>query len=225
MVTILRPFPVTVEDLVDPSRFPSVDDLRPCACPLCKKPARPPGERLGIVGHGTYRRQVLGRLEAARTLVIRVRRYLCRGCRATISVLPEALLPRRWYTGGAILLALTLSLLRGIPAVEVRRRLAEPGETQGWKTLDRWQRQLLAPLWSWVAAQLGFAEHAAGNDRGQRADRLRRLLLLHSAGGRSPTDQIERVACALARGTAHSGNQSWEIARGRRESARRGQPN
>lgn len=197
------------------SRCPSVEDLRPLACPLCKEPARPPGERLGIVGHGTYRRQVLGHLEAAKTLVIRVRRYLCRGCRATISVLPEALLPRRWYAGGVILLALTLSLLLGIPAVEVRRRLGESGETRGWKTLDRWQRQLLAPLWSWAAAQLGFAEQAAGNDRGQRADRLRKLLLLHGAGGRSPTDQIERVACALARGTAHCGNQSWEIARGR----------
>ena len=215
MVAIVRPFSIDVEDLVDLSRFPSVDDLRPTACPLCRKPSRPPGSGLGIVGHGTYLRQILGRVDAGKTLVIRVRRYMCRGCRRTISVLPETLLPRRWYAGGAILLALTLSLLRGIPAAEVRRRLGEPGETRGWKTLDRWQRQLLAPLWSWVAAQLGFAEQAAGNERGQRTDRLRKLLLLHSAGGRSPTEEIERVACAMARGTAHTGSASWEIARGR----------
>ena len=212
MVTIVRPFSVDVEDLVDLSRLPSVDDLRPSACPLCKKPSRPPGRRLGIVGHGTYLRQVLGRGQA---LVIRVRRYVCRGCRTTISVLPETLLPRRWYAGGAILLALTLSLVLGVPAAEVRRRLAEPGETQGWKTLDRWQRQLLAPLWSWVAAQLGFAQRGPGGDRIQRTDRLHKLLLLHGASGRSPTDQIERVACALAGGTAHTGSDSWEIARGR----------
>jgi hypothetical protein len=212
MVAIVRPFSVAVEDLVHPGRLPSVDDLRPCACPLCGEPSRRPGQRLGIVGHGTYLRQVLG---AGRALVIRVRRYLCRACRRTISVLPEALLPRRWYAGGVILLALMLSLVLGVAAAEVRRRLAEPGETRGWKTLDRWQRQLLAPLWSWMAAQLGFAAGVPGSDRVQRADRLRKLLLLHGAGGRSPTEEIERVACALARETAHLGKESWQIGRGR----------
>lgn len=214
MVAILCPFSVDVEDLVDLNRFPSVDDLRPSACPLCRTPSRPPGERLGIVGHGTYLRQVLGLVDAGKSLVIRVRRYLCRGCRRTISVLPEALLPRRWYAGGVILLALTLSLLLGVAAAEVRRRLAEPGETRGWKTLDRWQRQLFAPLWSWVAAQLGFAERGPGSNRVQRSDRLRRLLLLHGAGARSPTEELERVACALATGTAHTGSESWQIGRG-----------
>lgn len=211
---MLRPFSADVEDLVDRSRFPSVDELRPSACPLCKEPSRPPGKRLGIVGHGTYLRQVLGWVEAGKTLVIRVRRYLCRGCRRTISVLPDTLLPRRWYAGGVILLALTLSLLRGVPAAEIRRRFGEPGETRGWKTLDRWQRQLFAPLWSWVGAQLGFAARGPGGDRVHRTDRLRRLLLLHGADGRSPTEDIERVACALARGTAHTRNESWEIGRG-----------
>jgi hypothetical protein len=214
MVSILRRFSVDIEDLVDLSRFPSVEDLRPSACPLCKHPARPPGERLGIVGHGTYLRQVLGLLEASKSLVIRVRRYLCRGCWRTISVLPEALLPRRWYAAAAILLALVLSLLLGVAAAEVRRRLADPGETQGWKTLDRWQRQLLAPLWSWVAAQLGFAAQGPGRNRVQRSDRLGKLLLLHGAGERSPPEELERVACALARGTAHTRSESWEIGRG-----------
>jgi hypothetical protein len=213
MVAILRPFSVDVEDLVDLSRLPSVDDLRPCACPLCGEPSQRPGERLGIVGHGTYLRQVL---EASKAIVIRVRRYLCRACRRTISVLPEALLPRRWYAAGAILLALVLSLLLGKTAEEIRRRFAAPGETRGWKTLDRWQRQLFAPLWRWVAAQLGFAAGVPAADRIQRSDRLRRLLFLHGAGARSPTeDEIERVACACARGTAHTRSESWAIGRGR----------
>jgi hypothetical protein len=215
MVAILHPFAVAVEDLVDLNRVPSVDDLRPTACPLCREPSRPAGKRLGIVGHGTYLRQVLGYVEAGKALLIRVRRYLCRGCRTTISVLPEALLPRRWYAGGVMLLALTLSLLLGVPAAEVRRRVAEPGETRGWKTLDRWQRQLFAPLWSWMAAQLGFAAGGPGSSRVQRADGLRKLLLLHGGGARSPTEEIERIACALARGTAHRGSESWQIDRGR----------
>jgi hypothetical protein len=210
MVAMLRPFAVDVEDLVELSRLPSVDDLRPCACPLCGEPSRRPGERLGIVGHGTYLRQVL---RAGKALLVRVRRYLCRACRRTISVLPEALLPRRWYAAGVILLALVLSLLLGVTAAEVRGRFAEPGETRGWKTLDRWQRQLLAPLWSWVAAQLGFAEQGPGGDRIQRRDRLRKLLRLHGADERSPPVEIERVAAALVRGTAHTRSESWEIGR------------
>ena len=214
MVAMLCHFrgPVELEDLVDVSRLPSVDALRPCRCPLCNHPARPPGKALGIVGHGTYVRQVL-KMDA-KTLLIHVRRYLCRGCRRTISVLMETLLPRRWYAGPVILLALTLSLLQGVPAAKVRRQLAEPGETQGWKTLDRWQRQLLSPLWSWFAAQLGFAERGPGVDRAERSDRLQKLLLLHGATGRCRNDEIERVACELARGTAHAGSQSWVIGRG-----------
>ena len=217
MVMIVSAFPVDVEDLCDPSRLPSVDELRPSACPLCGKPARPPGERLGIVGHGTYLRQVLGRVGGGEPLVIRIRRYLCRGCPTTISVLPDELLPRRWYAGGTILTALTLSLLLGMPAAEARRRLAEPGETPGWKTLERWQRQLFAPLWSWLAAQLGFGGRGPAKGRVQRTDRLQKLLSLHGACGRSPTVEIEQVACALARGTAHTGTESWEMCRSRRE--------
>lgn len=215
MVAIVRQFPVDVEDLHTLSRLPSVDDLRPCSCPLCGQPARPPGKLLGIVGHGTYLRQVLGLVEAAKALVIHVRRYRCRGCRTTISVLPDALLPRRWYAGTAILLALRLSLLIGAPAAEVRRRLAQPGETPGWKTLHRWQRGVLAPLWSWIAAQLGFAGRGQGADREQRIGRLRKLLSLHGEGGRSPTHRIELVARALSVGTAHTRAESWETSRGR----------
>ena len=216
MVAIVCSFPVEVEDLHELSRLPSVDDLRPSACPLCGQPARRAGKPLGIVGHGTYLRQVLGRLEAGKALVIRIRRYLCRGCPTTISVLPDTLLPRRWYAGGAILLSLTLTLLLGVPAREVRGRMGQPGDTRGWKTLDRWQRQLLSPLWSWVAAQLGFVgQGLQPGDRGERRDRLRKLLSLRGATGSSPEVEIEHVACALAGGTAHSRTESWEIARGR----------
>jgi hypothetical protein len=49
----------------------------------------------------------------------------------------------------------------------------------------------------------------------QRSDRLRKLLSLHGADARSPTKEIERVACALASGTAHAWGKSWEIRRGR----------
>ena len=215
MVVIVRTFPVAVEDLADRSRLPSVDELRPHFCPSCGQPARPPESVLGIVGNGTYRRQVLGVVGATESLVILVRRFLCRGCRGSISVLPAALLPRRWYAGTAMLLALVHSLLLGKSAVTVRRRMTQGGEAHGWKSLERWQRQLLAPLWSWVAAQIGFAERGPGRDRVQRTDRLRRLLGLRGVHARSPDADIEQAACGLVMNTAHSRARSWQIQRAR----------
>ena len=213
MGVILRAFPVSVEDLASLSRLPSVDELRPCACPMCGQPAHPPESPMMIVGNGTYRRQVLGLVEPTEELVIFVRRYVCRGCRGSISLLPDALLPRRWYAGTAIMLALVCSLLLGRSAATVRQLLTRSGETSGWKTLDRWQRQLLAPLWSWLAAQLGFEEHDPGADRPQRAERLRRLLLLRGVHAGSPEADIEQAACELALNTAHTRTKSWQIHR------------
>jgi len=170
---------------------------------------------LGIVGNGTYGRQVAGLVAAGPSLVILVRRFVCRGCRASISVLPDALLPGRWYAGTKVLLALVLSLLRGRSAAEVRRGLTQRGETRGWKTLDRWQRGLLAPLWDWMAAQIGFARARPAASRTERVGRLRRLLGLVGVGARSPDADIEKAACALALGTAHVRSKSWVMSRAR----------
>ena len=78
---ILHPFAGSIqqyrEHLEDPNCY------RPCACVLCgaKKPLR---------AHGFYSRTVR---ELAFDGVIRVRRYLCRSCRRTVSLLPEFALP------------------------------------------------------------------------------------------------------------------------------------
>lgn len=213
MVVIVRAFPVSVEDLADLSRLPSVEELRPSCCPLCQQPSRPPGGGLQIVGHGTYRRQALGLLGGCRDLVVWIRRFLCRGCRRTISVLPDMLYPRRWYAAVAILVSLTLALLVGEPASRIRERLGHAGETRGWKTLERWQRQLLSPLWSWLSRELGFTEPARDREGSRR--RLVRLLALHGASGTSPPAEIEDVARRLVVETAHAGTVGWEMRRGR----------
>ncbi len=215
MVAIVTTFSVDLESLSDPLRLPSVDDLRPSSCPSCSQPARPADSLMGIVGNGTYKRQVLGLAAAAEPLVILVRRYLCRGCRGSISVLPDALLPWRWYAGTAMILGLVLSLLRGQTEAQVRSQLAKPSQGGAWKTLHRWQHQLLAPLWDWMAAQIGFADHAPEPDQIQRAVRLRRLLALRGVHARNPNADIGQAACALATGTAHTRAKSWQIHRAR----------
>ena len=214
MVVIVGQPAVSVEQLISRPLLPSVDFLRPESCPCCGQPSRPPGKPLGIIGHGTYTRHVLGIVEKARQLTIWVRRYLCRGCRKTISVLPADLYPGRWYAGFVVVMSLVLGLLRGIPVDEIRRQAGGDGEGSGWKTLRRWQRQLLSPMWSWLAREVGCAT-APAHSREERTCRLRRLLALHSPGP-PELDQVRAVAAALVRGTAHDGVVGWSIRRGQR---------
>jgi len=204
MVVIVCEFPGEVEDLCSLSRLPSVDELRPSSCPTCEKPSRPAGEQLGIVGHGTYTRQVLGLGPGAAPVSVHIRRYRCRGCPTTISVLPADLVPWRWYTGGAILLALTLTLLAGKSAAAARRTLGAASSGPGWKTVSRWQRQLLAPLWRWTASQLGFVDGRAAVKRSERRDRLRALLSLHGGDDSTRGEDLDRVARAAVSGTWHT---------------------
>lgn len=207
MTIIAQSFERSIHDLQDLAALPPVEAVRPPACPNCGAAAGVPGA-LNLIGHGTYRRQVLG-LADSPTLVIAVRRVLCRACRRTTSVLPDELHPRRWYAGAAILLAVVLSLLRGQAADDVRRAVGGQSETRRWRTLERWKRQLLAPLWRWHASELGFAKHP---ERADGATRLRRLLARIGTCERSPPDELAAAARAALRGTAHTRETSWHFA-------------
>lgn len=211
MAVIVRRFPVSVESLSQLNCLPSVEELRPLCCPLCQEPARMEG-KLRIVGHGRYRRQALGLAGRQEGLLIWIRRFLCRGCGHTISVHPDGLYPGRWYGGLAILLGLVLSLLEGKPDKEVRECIAGARESRGWKSLERWRRQLLSPLWGWLARQLGGIGPAGDRDESRR--RLWRLLSLHGAGTSSPSEALGQIARQLVVATAHVGSVGWEIQRG-----------
>jgi hypothetical protein len=211
MVVIVRRFPVSVEYSSHLSCLPSVEELRPSCCPLCQEPARTE-DGLRIVGHGTYRRQLLGVVDGCGNLVIWIRRFLCRRCQHTISVQPDDLYPGRWYAGVAIVLSLVLSLLGGESDADVRERVAEPGETRGWKTLERWRRQLLSPMWSWLARQLGVG--GPPGDRKESRRRLQRLLSLHGVGTDCRAEKSAQCAQQLVIATAHVGSVGFEIRRG-----------
>lgn len=216
MVVIVGQSAVSVEQLATRSQLPSVEDLRPSSCPSCGQPAHPAGARLGIVGHGTYTRQVLGLVERCRALVIVVRRYLCRGCTRTISVLPDMLYPGRWYAGIAVIGSLFLCLVEKVSAAEIRGRVGGIGDGAGWRTLRRWQRQMLSPMWSWLARQIGCTT-APADDREEQGRRVRRLLALHRPGPPVEVEQAEAAAVALVRDTAHDGAVGRPIGRRRGE--------
>jgi hypothetical protein len=193
---ILRSLPVAIEDLSDPSRLPTVDELRPVSCPGCGRAAHASGPRLGIVGHGTYQRQVLG-LVPGRAIVIRIRRYLCQACRKTISVLPDVLLPWRWYTAGAILAVLVGALIARNATADLRESRGPGGRAPHWTTPARWSSALLERLWAWMAAELG------GSVGIEPTDRLRRLLGLLGVHARSPDEELIAATRLAARGTVH----------------------
>ncbi len=215
MIVIVGQSVVSVEELSRRSLLPSVDSLRPSSCPGCDQLAHPAGERLGIVGHGTYTRQVLGLESWCSRAVIWVRRFVCRGCRRTISVLPDVLYPGRWYAGVAILLGLFFGLLQEWRVEEVRRQLSGQDESGGWKTLRRWQRQLLCPLWGWLGRQVGI-EDAPSLGRVESRRRLFRLLSLWGLDPATGPAEVEAAARSFVRGTAHDGTRCLHLSRDRR---------
>ncbi len=84
---ILHPFAGSIQSYFDEIADP--DRYRPDHCPQCE--AKRP-----LTGHGFYRRTLV---DAAFDGVIRVRRYLCRSCKRTLSLLPEFVLP--WLRYGS----------------------------------------------------------------------------------------------------------------------------
>lgn len=123
-------------------------------CPCCRVAASQT-RALRIVGHGTYRCQLLGLSDAPEGVVIYVRRFLCLSCGKTMSILPEEVHPRRWYAAAAILAALVRHEIFAWRADKICRSIGAARASQGWRGVGRRSRQLLDSLWFWRAAEPG----------------------------------------------------------------------
>jgi transposase-like protein len=116
-VQLLHPFAGSIqeynEEIADPSCY------RPDHCPQCQAAQ-------GLTAHGFYRRTLV---DAGFDGSIRVRRYLCRFCRRTVSLLPQFALPylrfgitvialfllARLRAGHTLVAAASLAGLRNMP--------------------------------------------------------------------------------------------------------------
>ncbi|WP_140875963.1 transposase family protein [Myxococcus xanthus] len=126
--------------------MPSVSAVRPASCAACGAASRPVGAPLGLHGHGRRSRQVRGPLDAGASPVLvelRVRRYRCRACGVSQTVVPAEVLGRKLYSLAAIAWALALWGLESLSAAAVRRRVSPwdvvgPGSAGRWDALCRW---------------------------------------------------------------------------------------
>jgi len=98
---ILHPFTGSVRQYEAEISHP--DRYRPDHCPQCQ--ARQP-----MVGHGFYRRTLV---DVGFDGTIRVRRYRCRSCKRTVSMLPDFALPYLRFSMAVISLFLVARLLEG----------------------------------------------------------------------------------------------------------------
>jgi hypothetical protein len=111
---ILHPFVGSIQQYAEAISDP--DRYRPAHCPQCE--AKQP-----LTGHGFYRRTLV---DPAFDGVIRVRRYLCRLCKRTVSLLPEFALPWLRFSVTVISLFLVARLLQGLTLAAAALAASQP---------------------------------------------------------------------------------------------------
>jgi len=128
---ILHPFTGSAHAYADVITTP--DQYRPDHCPQCD--ARQP-----LTGHGFYRRTVV---DEEFDGIIRVRRYLCRACKRTVSLLPEFALPYLRFGVTVILRFLNARLLAGDSLQAAAAAATQPAMPyqRGQVWVRRFQRQ------------------------------------------------------------------------------------
>ena len=156
---ILHPFTGTVQQYLQQLDDPNIH--RPGQCPQCE--AKQP-----LTAHGFYTRTLA---EAAFDGSIRVRRYLCRACRRTVSLLPEFALPYLRSSVTVIALFLIARLLRAETLNASLPNAAPYQRGQFWARRFRAQAEALS------AALAGLTKPPSAQNFVQRA-----LAMLESSG-------------------------------------------
>ena len=119
-----------LQEISDPNRY------RPGNCPQCQA-------RCPLIAHGFYCRSLV---DMAFDDTIRVRRYLCRLCKRTVSLLPEFALPYLRFSLSMISLFLVARLLQGHSLQEAAGAAGQPHMPyqRGQFWIRRFQKQAVA---------------------------------------------------------------------------------
>jgi hypothetical protein len=138
-LVIVADFRCSVQDYV--AHFARLVFPRPDACPCC-------GQAGSLVGHGFYIRQAL---DQERVFRVRIKRWRCKACRRTTSVLPSFLLRFRHYLLAVISQALVARFELGASWLDVLRCVAVDNLPSP-RTIGRWCRSFAAHAAFWWAA-------------------------------------------------------------------------
>jgi len=130
-VQILHPILGTAQQYAE--EIADVDLYRPDQCPQCQV-------QQPLTGHGFYRRTLV---DVGFDESIRVRRYLCRSCKRTVSLLPHFALPYLRFSISVISLFLIARLLTGrsLQAAAAAAALAAMPYQRGQFWIRRFQKQ------------------------------------------------------------------------------------
>ena len=166
---ILHPFTGSIQRYLE--EIADTDRYRPDHCPQC-------ATNHPLTGHGFYHRALV---DVAFDGVIRVRRYLCRCCKRTVSLLPEFALPWLRFSLSVIAVFLAARLLNGLTLTASARAAAQSGMPyqrgqfwirSGHAPIHRLDRRASLPVFT---TALPFAGLAGVSGSGRVA---------HHAGGR-----------------------------------------
>jgi transposase-like protein len=152
---ILHPFRGSIQQYSE--EISDTDRYRPESCPQCRA-------RCPLTAHGFY----------CRTLVdvefdgsIRVRRYLCRLCKRTVSLLPEFTLSSLRFSISVISLFLVARLLEGRSLREAARATCQP--TMPYQRGQFWVRRFHKHATALCAALAGLTAVVPATDFVKRA--------------------------------------------------------
>lgn len=135
------------------AQFAHIVFPRPECCPLC-------GASDALIGHGFYRRKPK---DQTRVYRIRIKRWFCKACRATLSVLPSFLLRFRHYLLVVIQQVIVTRFEDNASWHETEQRCARDGLPSR-RTIGRWCHSFAeqAAGW-WAAVQETLAQQDAGS--------------------------------------------------------------
>ena len=166
------------------AEYERLEIIRPEGCPQCQAMGQ-------MIGHGSYGRKVRDR-EAV--YLIRVRRWLCKACKRTVSALPDLVLQYRWYLTETIQEILVLRFGQCKSWYEQEK---QAGHAIHLRTAQRWCRafEQQAVTWlPWIAkvlaeqdSRLAWLEQGGGDRNGERL-LSGALHLLEWARGRWPEE-------------------------------------
>lgn len=127
------------------ARGKHLDCPRPGDCTLC-------GAKDSLIGHGYYERKAL---DEGQVWFILVKRWWCKACHGTTSILPNFLLPYRQYLVRVIQAAVVACFERGLNWGQVRQVCAAGGRPV-LRTLQRWCKAFVGYAAIWLAGVQTF---------------------------------------------------------------------